>query len=282
MKFKNIDGEVYVVLEPNDKLKVTTEPAFKDSKSVDIECQGGLLNISFNPSSIDTIGGNGKLERVVIPSILSTDEIIKQCDQWLEMFKEVHDKFRELVLTKMYRDQMITMTLSFCKFFSALDKNVKGRKIDLDLKHYGTKIKEGMTILVDEENEEVYKYLLARVLEYYLLVNCSETVIDNTDVNWNRTLYSDDDKKTADFNIPIICKLRVLYESMGYEELITSIITSHNLNQSLEQIIDNLKQRIYNQQMGERFCDSINRSIIQYGCIMSDFKKGAVRERKRS
>lgn len=187
-------------------------------------------------------------------------KLLKKCDQWLEMFKKVHDKFRELVLTDRYRKQHIVMNLSFCKFFSFSDKNVKGRTIDIDLKQYDTIIQEGVTISLDEVNKVVYKYLLANVLDHYLSVNYAGTTINNIDIDWNYTLYSDSS----------FCSLSGLYESEEYGRIVTSIIANHNLNQSSEQIIDNLRQAIYNQQLIECFDSGINHSIKQYEHIISD------------
>lgn len=73
------------------------------------------------------------LEKVSIPpTTLSSKEIIEKCDNWLDMFKKVHDKFKKIVLTDEYRKQNVIMELSFSRLFSFSDGNVKGRTIDLD------------------------------------------------------------------------------------------------------------------------------------------------------
>ncbi len=277
MKFENINGVQHIILEENDKISITTEDSHGDM-TVDVECQNHSLNITGSSSLINTIKGEGILEKVFIQPTLSTDEIIEKCDQWLEMFKKVHDKFRELVLTDRYRKQNITMDLSFYEFFSFSDKNVKGRKIDIDLRQYGTIIQEGVTISIDEVNKEVYKYLLANVLDHYLSVNYAGTTINNIDLDWNHILYSNNNCSKG--TVPMICGLSSLYESKEYERIITSIITNHNLNQSSEQIIDNLRQAIYNQQLSERFDSGINHSIKQYEHIIFDSEDAPVLSKK--
>lgn len=278
MKFENINGIQHIILEKNDKISITTEGSHGDM-TVNIECQNYGLNITGSSSLINTIKGEGMLEKVFIQPTLSAGEIIDKCDQWIEMFKKVHDKFRELVLTDRYRKQNITMDLSFCEFFSFSDKNVKGRKIDIDLRQYGTIIQEGVTISIDEVNEEVYKYLLANVLHHYLSVNYAGTTINNIALDWNHILYSNNNWP-KDSTAPIICSLGGLYESKEYENIITSIITSHNLNQSPEQIIDNLRQSIYNQQLSDRFDRDINHSIKQYEHIIFDSEDAPVLSKK--
>lgn len=269
MKLENVDGVQYIILEENDKIKITTENSHED-RALNVECQNNGLNISGSSSLINSINGDGMLEKVYIQPTLSADEIIDKCDQWIEMFKKVHDKFRELVLTDRYRKHNITMDLSFYTFSShSQSKIVKGRNIDINLMQYNTIIQEGVVVSIDEVNEDIYKYLLANVLDYYLSINYEGILINNMDINWDQTLYSSTEKQ-ENSTIPMICGLSCLYESREYERIVTSIITNHNLNQSSKQIIDNLRQAIYNQQVSARFNNSINYSSKQYEHIISD------------
>ncbi len=128
MKFKNINGIQHIILEENDKISITAEDSHGDM-TIDVECQNYGLNITGSSSLINKISGDGMIEKVFVPPVISSEEIVEKCDKWLEMFRKVHDKFRQLVLTDRYRKQNITMNLSFCEFFSVSDKNVKGRKI---------------------------------------------------------------------------------------------------------------------------------------------------------
>lgn len=174
--------------------------------------------------------------------------------------------------------------LSFCDFLSFSDKNVKGRKIDLDFKQYGALIQEGMTITIDENNEAVYKYLLANVLDHYLSVNYAGSTIKNRGLDWNHTLYSNDKEQENSATVPMLCGLTCLYDSNEYASIATSIITNHNLARSSEQIIGNLKKAIYNQQLSEHFNRSIAHSGTQFEYIMSDSdsKKAPVLEKRKN
>lgn len=40
------------------------------------------------------------LERVYIPPVVFSEDIINKCDKWKEMFKKVHDVFKKLVLSE--------------------------------------------------------------------------------------------------------------------------------------------------------------------------------------
>lgn len=77
MKFENINGVQHIILEENDKISITTKDSHGDM-TVDVECQNHGLNITGSSSLINTIKGNGILEKVFIQPTLSTDEIIEK------------------------------------------------------------------------------------------------------------------------------------------------------------------------------------------------------------
>ena len=281
MRFVNIKGVQHIILEESDQIRLTTEDAL-ENMSIDIECVNYGLNISGNSSLVNKISGDGMIEKVFIPPVLSSEKIIEKCDQWLEMFKKVHDKFKELVLTDKYRKQNISMELSFCSFISFSDINVKGEKIGLNLNQFGNIIQEGITISMDKSNETIYQYLLANVLDYYISKNYKDTPIDNLDLSWNHILYSAD-KKQDKSTVPMIANLNNLYDSKDYARIVTSIIVNHNLGISSEQIISNLKNNIYNQQLSEWIDRDINQSTRQLEHIIPDLdsKKTFALEKKK-
>ena len=106
-------------------------------------------------------------------------------------------------------------------------------------------------------------------------INCSDALIDNG-YGWNHQLYSD--KEKDGYTKPIMCDLFTLYESNELASLVSKLIANHNLNQSSEQIIGNLKQEIHNQQMSERFSDSFDYSTTQYGYIVGDSERVLTRK----
>lgn len=74
------------------------------------------------------------------------------------------------------------MELSFTKFFTFTDSR-KGNSINLDLKRYGDIIQEGATISIDEINSDIYAYLMANVISYYISKNYKDTIIDYSDLS---------------------------------------------------------------------------------------------------
>ena len=267
MNIVNIDGVQCVVLEEGEKIYITTPNKVNQSK-IEIKGEGEKLDILGNSSIVNAIRGEGMLEKVCIsPAILSSEEIIKKCDLWLDMFKQVHDAFKKLVLMDKYREQQIIMELSFSSFFSYTNKDDKGRIIDLDLKKYGKILNEGVTISIDEANEDVYSYLVASALDYYVSQNLKGQQIDMMD--FNSILYSNEKHKRGT-PVPMLARLGSLTESPKYREIVTKILINHNVGESSEQLIANLRNMISNQQISDRIDSDINHSSIQYELILKN------------
>lgn len=205
------------------------------------------------------------LEKVYIPPVVSSKEIIEKCDNWFDMFKQVHDTFKKLVLTDGYRKQDVVMELSFANFFSLSDSNIKGRTINLALKQYGTILKEGVTISIDEANEDVYSYLVACVLDYYVSQNFGDKEVDL--INFDSILYSNEEHEGG-ATVPMLARLGSLTDSPEYDRIVANILGNHNIGESSEQIINNLRNRISNQQIGDRMESSISHSSSQCAHIL--------------
>lgn len=255
MKFEEINGKQHIILEENDNVCLTTL-SYLSGGGISIKNTRDKLDISGDSSVIHRISGKGMLEKVYLLPVLSSEAIIEKCDQWLEMFKQVHDKFSESALVEKYRQQNITMNLSFGAFCSFSDIN-KVRSIDLDMQQYGTTVQEGMTISLDGENEEVYKYLLANTLSHYLSKNYAGVQIDLKDFNWR--LYSSGKSTIVD--------LSSLQNSIDYERIVTGLIVCHNVGASTEQIIVNCRNKICNQHLSNRIDEGIESSTRQYKCL---------------
>lgn len=271
MKFEKIDGEQFIILEDNDKVCLTTSGKL-GKNSITITENKDKINLFGDSALVNSIRGKGMLEKVYIPPVISSEDIISKCDKWLEMFKQVHDVFRKLVLSEKYRKQNITMELSFTQFFFWTDSNIKGNSINLDLKQYGNIIQEGVTISVDEINTDIYAYLMANVLDDYISKNYNDTQIDYLDIDWNHTLYSNTDTPRGQ-TIPMLSTLSTLYDSVDYSKIVTSLLGCHNLGVPVDQIISNLRNRITSQQLSERIDKSIDYSSRQYEYVVVDSKK---------
>lgn len=265
MKFEKIEGVQHVILEEDDNICITVPD---QSSKIQIKKIDEKLDISGNSSIVNSISGNGMLDKVYIPPVVSSKEIIDKCDKWLYMFKKVHDVFKKLVLSDEFRKQNVVMELSFKRYFSLCD-SVKGRSIDLNLKQYGIVIKEGVTISIGEDNDDIYAYLMASVLDYYILKNLSDKDIDL--MHFNNVLYSDD-KVTQRSTVPILALLGSLTESQEYYQIVASIIGNHNIGESSEQLITNLKNRISSQQISNTIDSDISYSATQCEYILKKNK----------
>lgn len=270
MKFRKIDGEQIIILEDNEKVCLTTAGKL-GKNSITITEDKDKINFFGDSTLVNSIYGEGMLEKVYIPPVVSSKDIISQCDKWIEMFKQVHDVFRKLVLSEKYRKQNIVMNLSFTQFFTFTDPNIRGNSISLDLKQHGDIIQEGVTISTEEANADIYAYLMANVLDYYVSKNYNDTPIDYSNIDWNYTLYSNiETPKGSTF--PMMSSLSTLYESTDYSKIITSLLGSHNLGIPTDQIISNLRNRISSQQLSDRIDKTIDYSSRQYDFIVSDFE----------
>ena len=271
MKFEKIGKRQYIVLEENDRIFLTT-PEKLDDADIEITRKDDGISISGDSSLVKSIRGDGMLEKVYIQPVVSSQEIIEKCDKWLEMFRKIHDKFRELALSEKYRKQHIVMMLSFTSFISLSNENIKGRTIDLNLKQYNTIIQEGVTISIDEETEkDIYAYLVANVLEYYISQNyVGEEIDDLKDWDWH--LHSTETPQDGE-SVPIFSNLSLLREIPEYEKIVISIIGNHNVGLSSNQLISNLRNKISDRQLSDRIDKSINYSTNQYEHIVFDASK---------
>ncbi len=67
----------------------------------------------------------------------------------------------------------------------------------------------------------------------------------------------------------MLASLGSLVESPEYGRIVSIIIGNHNIGESFEQLIANLRNRISNQQIGDRIDSSINHSSNQYEQILN-------------
>lgn len=268
MKIENQNGEQVIILERNDQIRIK---CLKKYESITLKNEGDKLNISGSSEIIGTIKGRGMLEKVYIPPVISSQEIIEKCDKWLDMFKKIHDKFKESVLKEEFRKNNVTMELVFSNYFNLNDSTIKGRTIDLELNQYNTTIQEGVTISIPEENEDVYAYLVANVLDYYVSQNCEGMKINNMSVGFNGTVYSNN--KKGDSTVPMLASINTLMESTYLSRVANAILSAHDLELSTDQIIDNLRKRVQTQQIDDSLDSGILYTERQMDHIIKETKE---------
>lgn len=191
MKFEERNGKEYIILDKNDHIYFTTKDAMDENcEAIEVAMGDNGFCISGNSSLIEKISGEGMLSKVYLPPVLPAEEIVEKCDQWLEMYKKVHDKFKELVLTERYKKQHVTMALSFFNGKS-LDGSKDTSNISLNLQLLNDVIQEGVSISINEDNDDIFQYLMVNVLDYYLAKNYSSSNVGCQSLDWNGILFSD-------------------------------------------------------------------------------------------
>ena len=267
MKIEDIDGTKAIILEENDTLILRTpnKPA-----SVEVRYKDGSLDIEGPSSIIREIRGQGLLEKVHIPPVLPSEEILANCDEWFDLFSQCLNYFSILVVSDQYREQSMTMEVRFTKVFDSKTSSTLGT-IKLLLSHLGTPIQEGPSIIVDEKNESVYKYLCGLVISKYIETNCNFEPI-NTGISWNKAIYSADYAHCKP--VPKKMDLYNLIEEWGYQDFILSLLKCHNLNIEPDQVLNNLRCDIAPQAFESDFFDrSLARSRRQYSHIFPNSER---------
>ena len=264
MKFEKIDGVHYIVLDKNEKICITTPGEVNDS-CITVKENNDGLDIIGETSIVNSISGNGMLEKLKIPPVVSKEEIVEKCDKWIEMFKKVHNSFKELVLTDEYKTQHLCMTLNFGHFFSIKDEDIRGKTIDLDIRQYGTIVKEGLTLSIDDDNKDIYNYIVANIMNYYISENMDDKKIDLIELNG--TIYSKYVRERG-ATVPMYAAISSLTEDSQLCKILSCIIANHNLKEPCTQLIDNLRDKINNQQIGDRMDSDIDYSSKQCQYIL--------------
>lgn len=258
MKSIEINGVKYLILGADEKICISTG---YESNVVKIENSYGNLTISkCNKTLNEVIFDNDQ-------SNIDYLSIFEKCDKWLECFYDIHDKFVEVVLSKGYNKKNVRMELSFGEYTS--ENGTKCRTINLDLKHFENIVEEGITISLDENSKDIYQYLVANVLDYYInqnyIIECSS--IDYNNDNFSFILYSSYEN-TVGSCPPILANLQALHTSDSLTSIVKSIIECHNTNKSTKDIIVNLRVKISNETKDNSLNRCIKESYRQYQLIM--------------
>lgn len=259
MKFKIKNGEQYIILEENDKINLATK---NGAMEINVNRQNGKLDISGNSEIINSIKGDGILDKINFPTTVSKEEIIKACDHWLKMFEEMHDKYKELVLTEKYREQGVSMHLTFEEVFSPNEKLI-AKNIALKLKKGNILIQDGVSITIPTSGDDIYKYLIASVLNYYISKNYEDTPINDKNCidNVLHSKYYDGTSSS-----PMMAHANYLYNSQFFDTT-KRITTQHNLGFASEQLIRDLKEDIHSQILGENFETDLIDTARQLGFL---------------
>lgn len=260
MIIEEIDGKKRIILEKNESIALSTGD--EELGEVVVNCESDKLNISGSSLAIGEIRGNGMLEKVYIPPVLSSEELLERCDEWLKMFDEELRQFLSFFLMRGYKKTSeVALEVSFNRFHSNVDSS-KGRTISINLMSSDSVLQKGASIWVDEENRTLYKYLLASVASNYLSVCYHAT--DKVDIgpSWDKRLHES-------LGYFLTMNLGELLQESDYSGIIYRIIRCYNLGIPTDQIIDNLRMNITPQTLlTSNLDDSIERSRRCHAYIM--------------
>ena len=261
MKFEIRDGKQYIILNPFESVNITTTSELY-SKKLTVRNGKDGLTIGGDASIVGSIRGEGMLEKVYIPPMVSKEEIIKKCDEWLNMFKKIFDTYHKL-LTQLKVIDIETVAIRFDTYSSSYD-NVSGKSICVDIELPNYTVKEGATICIDDKNESIYEYLVANVLDYFMSKHFKGSTINLE--NFQGVLYVGDTRKP--YLVRDMLNIEKILDDEKYKNLTYAIISSYNLGYSVDQIIDNLRNNITDMELGDRMDASIARTIKKYKNII--------------
>lgn len=263
MRIEEIGGKKEIVLDENDSITLSTE---NDAWKIVVSCESDKLNISGSSLAIGQIRGKGMLEKVYIPPVLSYGELVVRCEEWLDMFNEELEYFRDFVRRESFHsDSKIMLEVNFNIFHSTIDSTV-GRTIRIDLVSSTSVVQEGASIYVDDENGALYGYLVASVVSKYLSV-CRDAIKVDIGISWDKNLHD----CSRDLSTMYLSNL---LQDSEYSKIIYQIIGCHNIGISTDQIISDLREQIMPQcLLSSNFDDSITRSKRRHENIISEKEK---------
>lgn len=99
-------------------------------------------------------------KEIVVPDKFSIkEEVVSKCEEWLELFKENYDSFKR-ILSSVDNGYILL-------FFDSLDSADK-YSISLNLMTENGIVEEGANLELSSENDAIFGYLTASVLDYCL------------------------------------------------------------------------------------------------------------------
>lgn len=254
MKIKEIDGVQNIILEENDRV-ILRSP--EQASGVEVSYNNGLLDIESNAGIINQIKGAGLLEKVYIPPVITSEEIVGMCDEWFSIFDECLEHFGKIVDSSDKNTGLLSLRLSFNEYFD-YNSNRKGRTINLELVNsMGALVHKGISIEVDNNDEDIYKYLYTLVVSKFLEVFCEGSTVN---IEMNDTVYGKGSsiKKMCPGSMPVAL----------------NIIVYHNYGIPFDSIIDDAKQAICSRSFASsNFERSIERARKQYCSIFPESEK---------
>ena len=170
-------------------------------------------------------------------------DVIRHCNEWLEMYEYVLKEFKKLSK----KDGYLITSVSF-KSNDGFNEIIVSLKKDEEIVH------KGISISVDDNNEVIYDYLVASVIGYYLNYNYVSENVDMDEYELNNLLLSDESVQNN--GSPIVLSLSGLKEK-GIPRLLVSL---HNKRMPFDMLIGALQDEIGDADLPLRFFTDIKKS----------------------
>ena len=240
MIYDSKNGKNQIYLEEGEKLFVTTV-GNEEYKSVELKNVDGKVVIK---GLNDVVS---KEENTNVSEKYDESDFFRACATWLEYFVAIHDKLRAKAFSSVYSSTPVTMKLYAGGFSVASDKEESkvGKEIELKLQStLDSNLFNGVNIEIYDENESLYRFLLASVLNHYIKANYGEHQIeDKYDRVMNANLFSC--MKPEGRVQPVFASLASLTNaSVEYYVILDKLITNHNIGISSDSFILDLKNNI--------------------------------------
>ena len=233
MKFENINGKNHIYLEDGDSLDITF--VGPESKQIVINNKGGkpMFTDTYNP-----------LKLVLDDGKTSKDDIIAKCYEWLQYFIEIHDKLKEIAI---YLGDNYRLSLNMSTLLDPDTLKRVGKSISLCVEEKNQSLSQhrpyvlGPTISLYDENESIFKYLYAWILEFFIASNFKDKEISEESIIYG--LFYEDDSH-------VMAKLIDPFFGNEYKDIARDIINNHNYYlDNNETLLRQLRDRIVNQKI---------------------------------
>jgi hypothetical protein len=242
MKVEEIDGKKIIYMEDEERLTIKRLNKPED-KTIDLYCLNDKIYLRASRSLI------GRYD-FIHDYVSKKEDIMKSCDTWLEPVNELQDVFKNISDASDEENRKYIMQLEFYDFQSHTEGH-EGRRLVMYYKYgngkeadYYTDYYEGPELKIDYKNEDVFKYLFARVL-----VNFFENNFKDFKVKINKLPCSIWSliKEVEGNSVEEIVIWPVDEKVEDYEEIVKSIVNLHNDGLGYDKLIEELESKIHDQ-----------------------------------
>lgn len=276
MRFEQTDKRTAVILDEGETIEIATFPT--ETSVLTVKNTGSNL--------ILTSGLSNPVKKERVEGFMTEEEIIKKCDEWLEVYKKTFDIFKKIVTSKIGLDKDLTLFLEAYSFCIPSDKEINGKSLSITIKLNNIPIVQGPKILISDENERIFFYLCTNALLYYIYqtYNGREIIMENNyELNFycepiavvdsyelqpkSKSLIKAVSEYKPKFKTPMYVDFDGIRNKI-YSNLFKNLIYANNNNLSFELIMASARNNVFSQKIiSDVFENSIEFSKRQFECV---------------